>query len=314
MQRRDDIRHLLRQATERTDNKATLLYSIGKRSAPSDFINVEFTHMSYKREFLVTYERVKWLHAGKDAIVVLMIRRRDNKYVIAKVMFEEKISRREATILTAIQEDRRTQGIAPHLYNFVHLFEWNNNDIAYWTRKYAQSDDDIPDAFYVMIVEFIDGQRLDRLRYTLLRPSEEYVSVKDARLLVASGIRMLRRLEAAGIYHGDLHGGNIIVLDDDVKTMRLIDFGQSCVFDTSLLAPRIMPALRCSDGEFLDRFNFKADIDADYLRKRSRRRLVRSLLNTLSHRSPLDVIFGKIPLSVYPPDADIIQQLKTFIA
>lgn len=138
---------------------------------------------------------VKLAHQGREGVVYVD---RDRTRVLKKVVVsleEDPVARFEASELANVAASAR--GICPKVHG-VH-YELDARGVL----------------FFCIESDYFDGVAFDELR-----PSDQR---KAAPLVRALARRMVR----GGIWHGDLHGGNVLV-SADVTEVTFVDFGNGC--------------------------------------------------------------------------------------
>ena len=313
---RESSHERMRQSLGRRLPPMTIAYA--KRAAPSDTIVIEFEWKSYAHEILTQYESVQDLQIGPVAMVTKMKRLVDNKLVVFKVFPKKKNALREAVILTAAQQDQRTAGLAPHLYDTFSLSKWDDFAISEWIEAYEDeqgSDPGVPSEFYVIVVEFVIGTPIQDI-YQARGRRIEFLPVEEARRAVDSTLVLLRRLHDAGVAHRDLRTPNVVVANDG--TLRLIDFGNACITETSFLAPRIQPSLRCDSMDVVDPLWVINSQRARQLQHAAfftilHKNDIYSLATTVTALIANKEITSNTQPPVYPLDDDVDRRLRTMI-
>ena len=89
-----------------------------------------------------------------------------------------------------------------------------------WSEKYSE---DI--CFSIIIMDYLEGINLS----TFLKSSTDKDKVKE---VLEDFRKKINLLHNRGIYHCDLHSGNVMVRNSD-NTIRIIDFGQSTLVESS---------------------------------------------------------------------------------
>ena len=91
------------------------------------------------------------------------------------------------------------------------------------------------------------------------------VTPRQVAAIAARLIEMLREVHQAGIVHGDIHGGNIVMSDVDAPTLKLIDFGRAETFVDIPTGLHILPiplliAMSMRNPALLAPFELEGDI------------------------------------------------------
>ena len=138
---------------------------------------------------------VKLAHQGREGVVYVD---RDRTRVLKKVIVsleEDPVTRFEASELANVAASAR--GICPKVHSVQ--YELDARGVL----------------FFCIESDYFDGVAFDELR-----PSDQR---KVAPLVKALARRMVR----GGIWHGDLHGGNVLVRAD-LTEVTFVDFGNGC--------------------------------------------------------------------------------------